>query len=640
MIAIDQKLVDKFIKETEGVIDNTEELYKILINRYLDEGLDFHGIFLRSRIYLKSDRSLLKRLAFGINKSNLDYKQDYTIDFIFLDYVMSQHELYLKQCENIIKSWNNKIYAEDLLFFMEYLLDLIETGRPFFGMENNKKLTKSHLEHMISSIDVLIDLINKVPVKFSLREPLVLKKQCEELFQPLSYLKKTRDIFDEISVCFAKPSLGGELWYLQHTCGYWRKMEIYRDLNYYYSNRYEETQSETIDIMRRTGALKAFNEDLVWIDLARDIEFDEAREVHQKYKVLYPVYGGIDTEFIFQNKTYSIKMLISLYEAIRVFVRRLDEDYGEEKSSGNNIRLIGRKKLLRLLNLKGTVISELIDLMVYDFDIHKDKPQTIHWKPLLKRDNVFFIVPSVIFNESPEKILDKILSNEVEVIYDEGKGNGRKGIVFESHVKVLLESLDIDHKKVSRNNKREIPEFDGLFTIDEFVFIYEAKAAIKPESMLDMYNQLNSILYKAKEQLDLRVSILLNDKEKLEYIENETGISFQGKQLAPFILVNNPMFAGYRELNNKELNISYPVVYINDLKNILENRSIAVWKYNEQKDSYRRTEKGISMGAEVWEFMIKQFDFMESTAEPIFVYGHDRISYQVSKSPEINFEDW
>lgn len=72
--------------------------------------------------------------------------------------------------------------------------------------------------------------------------------------------------------------------------------------------------------MRRTGALKAFSEDLVWIDLARDIEFDEAREVHQKYKVLYPVYGCIDTEFIFQNKTYSIKMLISLYEAIRVFV--------------------------------------------------------------------------------------------------------------------------------------------------------------------------------------------------------------------------------------------------------------------------------------------------------------------------------
>lgn len=258
MIAIDQKLVDKLIKEAGVVIDNTEELYKLLINRYLDEGLDFHGIFLRSRIYLKSDRYLLKKLASGINKSNLDYKQDFITDFIFLDYVMRQHELYLEQCENIIKSWNNKIYAEDLLFFMEYLLDLIESGRPFFGMENNKKLTESHLGHMISCVDVLIDLINKVPVKFSLREPTVLKKQCEELFQPLSYLKKIRDIFDEISVCFAKPSRGDELWYLQHTCDYWRKMEIYRDLNYYYSSRYDETQFETNRYNAKNWCIESF----------------------------------------------------------------------------------------------------------------------------------------------------------------------------------------------------------------------------------------------------------------------------------------------------------------------------------------------------------------------------------------------
>lgn len=627
MIVIDEKLVDKLLIETKNVNEN-DKLFKILVEKYKDQGIRFHEVFLRSRLFKKMGSILLDELVREINNLNIDNKTEIITDLAFIKYVMDWHGLYLEKCRSIIHSWNNKICAEDILAYMEYLFNLIKSGKSFLGKQNDERLTTSHLNHMHYSLDVLIELINSFPVRFSMKEPSIIKGACEELFLPLSYMKHIRSIFEEISIQFSKPCLTRECWLLTHECKYWSKMEKYRDLNYEYQEEYDNTTDEMVELMTKTGALRIYGDNFLWrIDGAKALDFSAAKKLHQKYKLLYPLFGELDTEFLFNKKNYTIKMLISLYESIQVLVGSEADD----KPLKKNLWLLGRKKLIRLLQLEDCLIAELIDLMAYDFDKHKDKPQSVHWKPLFKKGDIFFIVPSHAMCVSPEKALDKILSTEVEVSFDEGNGNGRKGLAFEKSVEILLNSLHVPNRKVAQNRKRNIPEIDGIFSIDEYVFVYEAKASIKPEGLIEMYNQLSSILYKAKEQLDYRVDIILNNKEKRDYIEQECGFSFEGKKLAPFILVNNPMFAGYKEFKNKGLNLHYPIVYLNDLQSILKNRVIPVWKYNKRKDEYRRTEKPIRTGKEVWEFMLEQFDFLKSIEDPIFVCGDDKIAYQISK---------
>lgn len=251
------------------------------------------------------------------------------------------------------------------------------------------------------------------------------------------------------------------------------------------------------------------------------------------------LYGSEDTEFIYQGNTFKISELLELAMALVKYAEQNDDVLNEKKPSSVLITM-GSRQLLRRLGLHHTCNQKkLLDLLC--FDLAQNKHYQAGNKLLFKRNNLIYLLNSRIKSPTLIKVIDKILANEVTVMYPPKMD---RGTYFEECLKKLFMDNAVPFWTVHRNADKEIPEIDGMFLIDDVIFVYEAKASVKPESLVEAFNFLKINLIKAQEQIRERIKMLKCDKVKRQFVEKQTGLSFEGKIIQPLIICNHMFFSG------------------------------------------------------------------------------------------------
>lgn len=150
-----------------------------------------------------------------------------------------------------------------------------------------------------------------------------------------------------------------------------------------------------------------------------------------------------------------------------------------------------------------------------------------------------------------------------------------------------------------------IPEIDGMFLIDNVIFIYEAKASIKPENFVEAFNFLKDSLLKAQDQIRERIDILENDTVKRQFIEEQTGLSFEGKTIQPLIVCNHMFFSGYKELSVDEAR-HIPIIDFILLRKVITDRKAPVWELDKQTGRYRKEELETVAGEDLRNYFLDQ----------------------------------
>lgn len=627
MKPVNPKDVDILTKKLFGLKNNQNELANFLVNEYLRRGIDFHYIFLKSKFLLELDIEFVIKFGRQLKSENYELSSKIADDFAFFWHLKERNDFYIDKIKKYIEEMSNSISAEEIFASLEYTYTLFCSGKPLPGRPLNHMLLSSQYCHMQDSFDMIIEWIIKSNISFSFKKPTKVKMQILDFFELCASLKSMREYFDDLFYLYSTPlyrDVGGAIWHLVHRVGYWPSLEKYRDLNYLYREDYDLSTEEEIKLLKETKTLKIYgNNEVMSFDLAKEKEFYSEKLFYQKIKLLLPLYGGTDTQFEYNSNKYTIEDIIKIYNKLYVYAKRMIDNDKEKL-----IDVFGRKQLIRLFDIEN---PDILDLLSFDFDLNKSTPYLVHYKPIIKKGNVYFLLPYHLFYLAVEKVIDRILSNEVVVYFQDCTGPSKKGDCFEKSIEDFFNSSNIQFGKVSRNIKLNIPEIDGAFVIDNYVFIYEAKASIKPEGINATGNYLCDVLYKAKLQMDTRISAIYNNKVVRDYIENELSFKFNNKKLAPFILTNHSTFSGYKELLNPIMGDHYPIIDFDLLKYIIKSNIIPVWKYNKLKDCYIRKEKSITSADDIWKFLMDQLINMESMEQPIRVFGDAQISYQISR---------
>ncbi|AOT71909.1 hypothetical protein [Geosporobacter ferrireducens] len=636
MIAIEQELVKKFLKKLGKPKDyeiNKEKILEILTNGYKDEGLNFHEVFLRSRAVLNLDIDIIDDLFKNLTFINNDDKKRIFMDFEFIKHCRRRYELYQNIQRKIIKNSRGKLYAEDLLLFFEFLNENFRrNGELFLNMPVTSWETgSSQKDHICDSFDVVIKMICELNIPFSQNVASRINKSCNEMYGVSGHQKSIAQFLDAMLVRLNVPTFNGKIWIIYHGLEYWTDLERYRDLNYNYQLQFDIGSHEAVQLMKNVELLEIYGDnEIAKFDFSKIYYYSAKETFYQSYKHLYPVYRDTDTAFQYNGKEYLINDLITIYEKLYAFTEK-ERGRNDEKDFTNNHSLIkqyGKKQLLRVIGINNNEMLPLLDLLSYDFDINRDKYYLIHCKPLLKKGPIFYIIPSHIQYLSREKVVDKILSNEVTVIFKE---NEKKGLVFEDSIEGFFRNQNTKFGRVQRNRKQNIPEIDGVFCLDDYVFLFEAKATIKPDSVVESYNYLRDTMLSAQSQLNERINIILNDEERRKYIEDVLKFEIKSKKIAAFILVNHHFFNGYKELKNEHFGVHYPIVDFLTLKNVIINKRALCWNYNALKECYYKTDLPINNGEDLWNYLLNQVECLKSTENPVFQILEDGIAFRIVK---------
>jgi hypothetical protein len=356
------------------------------------------------------------------------------------------------------------------------------------------------------------------------------------------------------------------------------------------------------------------NNEVARFDFARAESYCAELETFKTRQMLEFLYGSEDTEFEYQAGIFRIRELLEIAKALTEYVDRNDNLYYGEKHYPI-LKIVGCRQLLRMIGLSPTSgRKKLVELFCFDLDKDKDKGYHAGNKLLFRRGDLIYLLHSRIQAPTLIKVIDKILANEVVVRYPEKKN---RGIYFEECLEQFFKNNAIPFWKFSRKNGEKIPEIDGIFLIDNIVFLYEAKASIKPESFFESFNFLKDSLLKAQTQIRERMDLLETDTVRRQFIEKQTGLSFVGKTVQPLIICNHMFFSGYRELSVDE-NRHIPIIDFILLKMLITDKKAPVWELDEKNGRYKKKERQILNGEDIRNYLLNQ----------ILLKGDIKIQYQ------------
>lgn len=645
MKIVNSKKLKKFKKEF-GKLNTENEKLQFLKKNYVDEGATFHSVFLHSgQIYtlkLSSIESLINYFASTTFENEDSAIYDFIFDFVFLLHLFEKKAAYSKKIRSYIANSEKKIYAEDLLNYLDYLNFIrLERGISIDGLTPPDHILNSQYNHILDCFTEIIELIRTQDIPYSNRSVSSIKKTCGLIFRAESRKFSLEHFINEVMMEFYKPAKIENLTYdgmelkdtfcIQHSLIYWPNLEIYRDLNFHHlSNKILDKDLST-SLAEEEGYLKfSRDRDVLRIDYQKGMDWLAKKDVYKSYMLLFPIYGEESTEFIYQNDCYYIKDLLNVFSAIIAYglkKKELLEDKDSKIDITNFLEILGEKKLLRALSLNK---KDLPLLKLLSFDINsKEKIELANYKPLIRKDNLYYILPSWIEYISVDRTIDKILSDKDTIKVHLPRNIG-KGILFEESIENFFMSEDIPFFKIKRTEKKKIPEIDGMFLIEDRLFIYEAKASVKPETIMEAYNYLNSRIKKARDQLDERIKFLTSTDHK-HYIEELLNHPLEDLTLVPFILVNHHFFNGYLDALNDDGTDFYPIIDFASLKDIIANKEGLIWEFDETKQTYRSSNLSIASGKELEHYLKCQIEYLTSWEEPTYQVLEDKIMFRISK---------
>ncbi|WP_221568997.1 hypothetical protein [Alkalihalobacillus sp. TS-13] len=590
-------------------ISDSHEMLKVLVKEYIKEGYQFHRLFLHSKVVYSLNFELLLDLSSELSKLKIKNSDKVREDLLCLSQFMRTYEIYKEELKLILEQ--NRVRMEDLFYFLEFLKrKMLTEGKGIDNISYPSEILKSQYNHLLDSFPEVIRMIQNEVLPTDYREPKQIKRCIPEIFRILLFITSVRGLIDSICIELYRPKIvEGELLknfnldkgvFLEHNLTYWKNMEITRDLNQKEFYNYSLETKENIKLLEDNQALKLSNDGKVMnFDFSKGNLYVAAKEVRQAYKLLEPLYNSPRTKFIHDKKEFYMEDLLRLYEKIY--------SYALEKHDHYKIEVLGEKRLIKYLHLNK---NEKTLLRTLSFNIGKDNVSLVNSKPLLRLENKYFIVPTWITSLSIDSNVDKVLSN-TEVIFD----SDDKGYAFEKSIENLFDKHQITFGKVKHDKEKNVPEIDGIFSIDDYIFIFEAKTSIKPNSIQQAYYILNNSLKKAEDQLKYRVDIITNDIQKRKIIEEKSKVKIEGKKILPFVLTNHCFFNGYRELlKNREIHL--PIIDYASLNRILEKKSVPLWDFSTQSNCYIKKEVSCKDGKDLESYMLNQAFCIRSMEKP------------------------
>ncbi|PEJ58820.1 hypothetical protein CN692_07540 [Bacillus sp. AFS002410] len=647
MKPIDIKEIELF-KEEINHWKNKKQILMFLKEGYEIKGQYFHKFFLHSACSMGIDIAVLTELLQFIKSIKKAEFRLIEKDIEYIIHLKERIQVYENEIKQIFQISSQKIHIEDIFNYLEYIkMNMNENN---LSLDNNKfpmDILDSQFSHILSSFSTLIEVITKLNVPSRDKEPSLINNNCRYIYESVAFKHSLKQMFLSLSVEHTKPIIEdnyetnginyGKVYYSEDNLPYWSVFEKYRDLNFQSQSDNIISISESEDIMLKTKAMKEpLTNGVLRFDFAKAAENYAYKEVYTAYKLLIPIYGMKNTEFtlVKDNKKFQIEQMIEVYSCIyKLSLEMRDQNY-----QNGFIKVLGEKKLMRILDLDKSKV-DLIRLFSFDLDLMKGHPYLVSFKPLIKKGNIYYILPNWISNISIEKAFDKILSDDslvkINLINQRSKGE-----LFEDSIESLFNVLNIPFVNLKQNARKGIHETDGMFMIGDYVFLFEAKATIKPENFVEAYNNLQGHLFKAYNQLIERIRSLESEVIR-EIIKKKSGIDLTGKKIVPFILLSHHYFNGYQELSLKlnEENSHIPIIDFLTLKNILESKSLPIWFYDEKKKSYLREEEDINtstLGEKLNKYLLNQFKGLIVGEQPEFQLTQDNVMFRIVKSPRIH----
>ncbi|MCM3131276.1 hypothetical protein M3629_00665 [Paenibacillus polysaccharolyticus] len=604
--------------------------------RYQKEGGDFHRLFLHSGLIFALEPSEIQSINSVIiieNEKDTKIKKD----LYFLNYLLLRKKAYEENITQLINLTEEGISIESIFNYLELLKYRIYVhNEPLSGTFRSEDEVEAHFEHILSCSNEIVELIrtNKVsPV--SLDNIICSEETLRELFRLISRKKATQEKILSILLEITEVNIVENFDYYDHKIEkvylteyyipFWREFEIYRDLNCSLFSQ-ELSDEEELFLLKTSGSLRLFNSEIIYFDYNNQVDFNVEVDLYQAYKYLEPMYGTQNNEFDYKGKVFKIKDLLESYKKLLKVNYTLLKNADE--ASQCSILVLEEEAMLELSHIKH---PELLHLLSINLDDSSEPSTLINYRPLIRKEESYYIVPSHIENTTIERCIDKILSNANTVNI-----RTEKGIFFENQIEEFFESMNLEYAQVSRDEKNGIPEIDGLFVLDDYVFIFEAKAMIKPESIIESSDCFESKVYKAFTQIVERLNVL-NDPEKRRLIEVKTKVNFRGKKIAPFILMNHVYFNGYQGLyfTQGDETRHVPIIDFLTLKSLIMTKGFPTWKYNKKRNVYKPHIKKYQSAEQLYYYMLNQLNELVSSEETIYQLDENFILSPIAKSVRI-----
>ncbi len=558
----------------------------------------------------------------------------------YLKYALEQRENYYKLALASISSMS----LEDIFYgFGVVIHRMQQKGISTDGKFYHEAIIRSQQDHLISSFAELISLAVKsslnqtgrVTARNMKRIPALINDVAQfssissQILEVLnsSYIPRKPNFLSRIyGVDLRCSRLEDAKFFLQLQPENWRRVEIYRDLNYGYEYNVERDFEKLEKIMRRTSVLRS-NEDSSFLhfDFAKSDAFGTDLEFHKVEELLRPLYGEPTVNFSYKGSLFEIGDLITVAQAISANAKKYQRSSGSAAAEvGRNVTGVGLRSLIRSLNISKRH-EPLLDLFTYE--ISTAEKRDVRFLPLLRRNDIFHLVSSHIFVQSYEKVIDKILSGpDVNVILGRGV---QKGHIFEKTLENIFKQAGIKWGAIRRDQHKNIPEVDGVFCVGESdIVIYEAKCSIKPEEREDAYTFLENHLITAVKQLIERVTFL---RERSNEAEARLNFRISNKRIIPLIVTNHSYFSSVGPIQHEGIDVY--IIDIGLLRQIVIDRKVPTWSYSNQINAYQRSECKLADIESTLRALHDPLQFLGSIESTTIQVTDTGIMFEISKTP-------
>ncbi|WP_019601231.1 hypothetical protein [Teredinibacter turnerae] len=398
-------------------------------------------------------------------------------------------------------------------------------------------------------------------------------------------------------------------YFLELTNKCWRKIEVYRDLNYkHYINR-EENIDALLDIGKKTGFISDPNNngDVLRFDFANGNEFQNEINLKKSRALISIVYGGFDTTFVFKENPYRTQDLVDIHDTICSFCRIMQKENKKYISRGDvNIFSGNKEKLLSVLKISKSK-SDLIDL--FSLKINNNTSLPSERLPIIKTGGTYHVIPTYASDHQIENLTDRILSRE-DISIENSKEAG-KGLLLENYLRERLSESGYHVHGINRNQKKNIPEIDGIFPLEgKYLILFEAKASIPPEEREDAYKFADNHISKAIEQLDERICFIKNQPKEFE---ERARYSAKELKIIPLIISNAHYFSGMRFVSPKGNDVWF--LDATTFLKILCDGEINAWEPmgSHSEYTYRHSVVSLSSPESKVSALKKPYQFLKST---------------------------
>lgn len=252
-----------------------------------------------------------------------------------------------------------------------------------------------------------------------------------------------------------------------------------------------------------------------------------------------------------------------------------------------------------------------------------ESPGTIY------RKKVALPVPSLILNQSYDKVVDKILSRRTITLK---AGKNGKGSTFETELERLIKDSGYRWGKTNQDSKKGVPEIDGAFLLSEkTLVVYEAKCSVKPEERADAYRFVENHLVRALDQLAKRISYLRHCSDDAS---QRLGFPVHGCQIVPLVITNHPYFTGLEIVTSGADNAH--VLDYDLFAHIVSRRVVPSWSYDAGEQGYRRSEVRLETVEELLEAIKKPWAYLRSMAPAQVQVSEDGVAFRIGTTPVIH----